>query len=147
MLTGLLLGAGASVDFGMPLVWELTDSLKSWLTPENYLGIEQASRRRGGGYGDEVTKEVLSLLERKEMHFEALLGYFQIRQGRSGSDRKSIQTYASLYSWFSRIVSELIFGHHQAHKSSCRRFDSAPSHILLTGSSLQKTVFRKNREL
>jgi hypothetical protein len=31
---GLFLGAGASVEVGMPLVWELTEELKGWLTPE-----------------------------------------------------------------------------------------------------------------
>jgi hypothetical protein len=33
-LTGLFLGAGASVEVGMPLVPELTAELKGWLTPD-----------------------------------------------------------------------------------------------------------------
>ena len=33
-LTGVLLGAGASYDLGMPLLWELTHEIKSWLTSE-----------------------------------------------------------------------------------------------------------------
>jgi hypothetical protein len=32
-LTGLFLGAGASYEVGMPLVWELTEELFRWLTP------------------------------------------------------------------------------------------------------------------
>jgi hypothetical protein len=33
--TGLFLGAGASFEAGMPLVWDLTAQIKAWLTPEN----------------------------------------------------------------------------------------------------------------
>jgi len=34
LLTGLFLGAGASVEVGMPLVEELTEKLKNELTPD-----------------------------------------------------------------------------------------------------------------
>jgi hypothetical protein len=108
--TGLLLGAGFSKDFGLPLVTEVTNTLKTWLTPEKYWSFENAARTLGDGYSDEIAQEILSVLGRDEMHFEAILGYFQVQQIRSGSDRKAVQDYASLYSWFARVVSEIIFG-------------------------------------
>ncbi len=33
-MKALLLGAGASYELGLPLVWELTAEVKNWLTPE-----------------------------------------------------------------------------------------------------------------
>jgi hypothetical protein len=108
--TGLLLGAGFSKDFGLPLVTEVTNTLKPLLTPQKYWSFENAARARGNGYSDEIAQEILSILGRDEMHFEAILGYFQVQQIRSNSDRKAVQDYASLYSWFARVVSEIIFG-------------------------------------
>jgi hypothetical protein len=32
---GLFLGAGASFELGMPLVWHLTEELRGYLTPDN----------------------------------------------------------------------------------------------------------------
>ena len=38
-LTGLFLGAGASHEAGMPLVWELTAEIKNWLTAEKFASL------------------------------------------------------------------------------------------------------------
>jgi hypothetical protein len=48
-LTGLFLGAGASYEAGLPLVWELTDEFKKWLTPEKLREFNQGWRIQGGG--------------------------------------------------------------------------------------------------
>jgi hypothetical protein len=108
--TGLLLGAGFSKDFGLPLVTEVTETLKTWLTPEKYWSFENAARARGNGYSNEIAQEILSILGREEMHFEAILGHFQVQEIRSRANQKTVQTYASLYAWFARVVSEIIFG-------------------------------------
>jgi hypothetical protein len=108
--TGLLLGAGFSKDFGLPLVTEVTRALKDWLTPAKFWSIENAARARGGGYSDEIAQEILSILERDEMHFEAILGYFQVQQIRSRADQRTAQTYKSIYAWFARLISEIIWG-------------------------------------
>jgi hypothetical protein len=47
-LTGLFLGAGASYEAGLPLVWELTDELKKWLTPAKLREFNQGWRLQGG---------------------------------------------------------------------------------------------------
>jgi len=108
--TGLLLGAGFSKDFGLPLVTDVTQTLKTWLTPEKFWQIENAARARGNGYSDEIAEEILSVLARDEMHFEAILGHFQAQEIRSRGDQKAVQVYASLSSWFARVISEIIWG-------------------------------------
>jgi hypothetical protein len=78
--TGLLLGAGFSKDFGLPLVTEVTQILK---TRGKYWSIENAAKVRADGWPDEIADEVRSVLGRDEMHFEAILGYFQVQTARS----------------------------------------------------------------
>ncbi len=107
MKTGLLLGAGFSKDFGLPLVVEVTKTFRE--TSKKYWSIDNAARIRANGYSDEIAREVRSVLERDEMHFEAILGYFQVQQIRSRADRTSLQVYASLYSRFAELVSEIIW--------------------------------------
>lgn len=107
MKTGLLLGAGFSKDFGLPLVTEVTKTFKE--TSKKYWSMDNAAPIRADGYSDEIAREVRSVLERDEMYFEAILGYFQVQQIRSRADRTSLQLYASLYSRFAELVSEIIW--------------------------------------
>jgi hypothetical protein len=44
LLTGLFLGAGASVEVGMPLVEELTEKLKNEHTPDKLRGLNAGWR-------------------------------------------------------------------------------------------------------
>jgi hypothetical protein len=43
---GLFLGAGASFELGMPLVWGLTAELKAWLTPAKLRELNESWRSR-----------------------------------------------------------------------------------------------------
>jgi hypothetical protein len=74
-LTGLLLGAGASVEAGMPLASELTNEIKSTFKPDTLRELNADARAQGGGFPDEVLKDLLGILQRPEMHYEAVLGY------------------------------------------------------------------------
>ena len=104
-LTGLLLGAGASYDLGMPLVWELTDKLKRWLTPDKLRSLNGHWRSAGPGFGypDEVIEDLRSVLERKDMHYENILGYLQVQSHRSSYE---LQSYSGLY----MFIMELVYG-------------------------------------
>src|SRR5215469_10394783 len=85
-LTGLLLGAGASYEAGMPLVWELTSEIKDWLTPDKLRELNRGWRNRGdGGYSDEVVDDLISVLARDDLHYENILGHLetQFRRQRS----------------------------------------------------------------
>jgi hypothetical protein len=83
--TGLLLGAGFSKDFGLPLVTEVTKTFKE--TSKKYWSIDNAARIRADGYSDEIAREVRSVLERDEMYFEAILSFEQYGKRRNTADR------------------------------------------------------------
>ena len=110
-LTGLLLGAGASFDLGMPLVWELDQELKSWLTPEKLRSLNQQWRSGGPGfdYPDAVIENFASVLEREDMHYEKILGHLQV-QSRRHSD--TLQSYNGLYMFLAGIIYALLQERH-----------------------------------
>ena len=110
-LTGLLLGAGASYDLGMPLVWELTDELKSWLTPDKLHSLNQRWRNAGVefGYPDTSIGNLASVLEREDMHYESLLGHLQVQSRRSPDDA---QAYCGLYMFLAELIYALLQERH-----------------------------------
>ena len=100
-LTGLFLGAGASYEAGLPLVRELTDELKKWLTPEKLREFNKGWRIQGGGHPDEVIEDMIACLERPSMHYEAILGYLETQFRRH---RASALAYHGLYVWLTATV-------------------------------------------
>ena len=110
-LTGLLLGAGASYDLGMPLVWELTHELKSWLTPDKLRTLNQHWRQAGPGfdYPDDVIDDLASVIERDEMHYENILGFLQVQSQRRSDP---LQSYNGLYMFLAEIVYAILQERH-----------------------------------
>jgi hypothetical protein len=110
-LTGLLLGAGASYDLGMPLLWELTHELKSWLTPEKIRTLNRHWRRGGPGfdYPDDVIEAFASVLNREDMHYENILGFLQVQSQRRSDE---VQSYNGLYMFLSDIIYALLQERH-----------------------------------
>ena len=110
-LTGLLLGAGASYDLGMPLLWELTEELKRWLTPEKLRSLNRHWRAGGPGfdYPDAVIENFASVLDREDMHYENILGHLQV-QSRRHSD--TLQSYNGLYMFLAGIIYALLQERH-----------------------------------
>lgn len=108
-LTGLLLGAGASFDLGMPLVWELTEEIKAWLTPERLYSLNRQWQSRGHGYSDAAINTLAEVLEREDMHYEHILGLLEVqyRRGQTNS-----QDYHGLYSFLVEIVYVLLQQRH-----------------------------------
>jgi hypothetical protein len=104
-LMGLLLGAGASVEAGMPLAWDLTGEIKNWLTPDKLRELNRGWRLQGGGYSDPVIDELADLLERPGLHYEAILGHLETQFRRQ---RTALQEYHGLYSWMVELVSILL---------------------------------------
>jgi hypothetical protein len=72
---GLFLGAGASVELGLPLAWELTDELRRWLTPEKLCKFNEDWRKHGQGMNGEVITDFISVLVDPSLHYEQILGY------------------------------------------------------------------------
>lgn len=100
-LTGLFLGAGASVEVGMPLVPELTAELKEWLTPDKLREQNVFWCTLGTGFADTVIEELASVLTNNEMHYESILGYLETQYLRTSSYRHD---YNGLYSWLVEVV-------------------------------------------
>jgi hypothetical protein len=104
--TGLFLGAGASYEAGMPLVAELTDEIKDWLTPDKLRELNAGWLAQGNGIPDAVIKDFISVLVRPDMHYEALLGYMEAQFRRS---REFRQQYHGFYSWLVELVYHLLY--------------------------------------
>ena len=69
-LTGLFLGAGASYEAGMPLVWDLTAEIKDWLTADKLRELNAGWRLQGTGHCDAVIEDLISVLEGPHLHYE-----------------------------------------------------------------------------
>ena len=110
-LTGLLLGAGASYDLGMPLVKDLTQDLKSWLTSEKLRILNRHWRQSGPGfdYPDDVIATFASVLDRKDMHYESILGFLHVQGRRRPCEAHH---YNGLYMFLSDIVYALLQERH-----------------------------------
>lgn len=105
-LTGLFLGAGASYEAGMPLVWELTAELKNWLTAAKMRELNAGWRIQGGGHSDVAVDDFVSMLERPTAHYEAILGHLETQFRRQ---RTLAQEYHGLYSWLVELVYHLLY--------------------------------------
>ena len=110
-LTGLLLGAGASYDLGMPLANELTNELKSWLTPDKLRSLNRYWRRGGSvfDYPDDVIEKLASVLVREDVHYESILGFLQVQSRRFSGE---VQSYHGLYQFLSDIIYTLLKERH-----------------------------------
>jgi hypothetical protein len=108
-LTGLLLGAGASYEAGMPLVWELTAEIKNWLTAEKLRELNADWRTQGRGHSDAVIDDLISVLERPPLHYEAVLGHMETQFRRQ---RDASQEYHGLYSWLVELVYHILYLRH-----------------------------------
>jgi hypothetical protein len=93
----------------MPLVGELTAEFKAYMTPEKFRSLNAGWRLQGGGYPDAVVDDTAAILSRMDMHYEALLGYFETQYTRN---RQYVQDYHSLYARFIEIVYYLLMKRH-----------------------------------
>ena len=100
-LTGLLLGAGASYDTGMPLALELTKELKKWLTPEKLRYLNHEWQRQEGGYSDATIDDLAGILLFNSMNYENIVGYLQVQSERM---RERSDEYHGLLTFLSEII-------------------------------------------
>ena len=115
---GLFLGAGASYEAGMPLVWDLTAELKEWLTPDKLRWLNESWRSQGGGCPDAIIDDFASVLSRPDQHYESLLGYLETQFTRHSP---TSEHYHYLYSWLVEIVYYLLYFRHVKNVDSIQR--------------------------
>ena len=113
-LTGLLLGAGASYDSGMPLASELTRELKNWLTPDKLRWLNDTWREQGAGYSDATIDDFARLLAIDTMSYEHIMGYLEVQSDRV---RERSGEYHGLRSFLSEIVYFLLKERHVLNES------------------------------
>ena len=89
-LTGLFLGAGASYEVGMPLVWELTGELNNLLTPAR---LRTLARGRDRDHSEAI-EEFIRLQSRGDLHYEALLGFLETQARRRNRRQDAYQSHA-----------------------------------------------------
>ena len=121
-LTGLFLGAGASYEAGLPLVWELTKEFEEWLTPDKLREFNRGWRFQGGGYPDEVIEDMIVCLGRPEMHYETILGYLETQWRRH---RAHALAYHGLYVWSVEMVYHMLYLRHVNNEAFLARQLSA----------------------
>lgn len=82
-MQGLFLGAGASYELGMPLVWELTRILKRDHVPETLRKMQHYQSAGSATHWSEESVELLiSLLSDNDLHYEAVIGAIEVEAQR-----------------------------------------------------------------
>jgi hypothetical protein len=116
--TGLLLGAGASFESGMPLVWDLTAEIKAWLTPEKLRELNTGWRAQGTGDPDTVIESLIASILNQTMHYERILGSLEVQFKRASDLR---QAYYGLYGWLVELVYYLLYYRHVQNEAFITR--------------------------
>ncbi len=106
---GLFLGAGASFEAGMPLVWDLTAEIKAWLTPKKLRELNTGWRAQGTGNPDAAIDSLVASLLNQTMHYENILGCLEVQFKRASDLR---QAYHGLYGWLVDLVYHLLYYRH-----------------------------------
>ena len=98
----------------MPLVWDLTTKLKTWLTPEKLRSFNESWRSQGGGYSDAVIDDFVGILSRSDLHYENVLGYLETQFMRRSE-------YHHLYAWLVQMVYFILYYRHINNADYLRR--------------------------
>lgn len=95
-MKALFIGAGATYDCGMPLVWELTAEIRRWLTPEKLIFFNEKWRLQGGGWDQDAVSCLVSLLKNKDLHYENIIGAIEVEYSRERNENKRQSYHAAL---------------------------------------------------
>ena len=105
-LTGLLLGAGASFDIGMPLVKELHRDLKRYMTPERLRSMNLWQKSLGGGVPDQAIEVLIELLGRNDLNYEQIIGNLEVRSHRTTEQEGFSHLRVSMTEWVYLLLVE-----------------------------------------
>jgi len=145
---GLLLGAGASFELGMPLVRHLTAEFKGFFTPTHIRELNLGWKRQGGGFDDRVIEETIDVLTRRDLNYEAILGFLQTQHRRLGQTQHLARQYYDMYQRMVEIVYFLLL-HRQVHNLTYFRRGFPPYEGLLELVNVSEPVwvFSLNHDL
>lgn len=117
-LTGLLLGAGASYDIGMPLAFELTTELTNWLTPAKLRWLNNIWQQQGAGYSQATIEDFAQILTMDNMTYEHMMSYLEVQSERI---RARTQEYHGLRTFLSETIYFLLKERHVLNESFVTR--------------------------
>jgi hypothetical protein len=145
-LTGLFLGAGASYEAGMPLASDLTRQMKNLLNASKLRQLNAKWRLEGGGYPDEVIEDLVAMLDRPAVHYEAALGFMEVQFRRQHGLIQ--QEYHRLYSFLVELVYNLLYDRQVNNSAFFNRHLSRYDGIrALTDANAPLWVFTLNHDV
>nr|WP_256835830.1 hypothetical protein [Pseudomonas oleovorans] len=124
-MQGLFLGAGASYELGMPLVWELTKVLARDHIPAT-LRRMQSNQHAGSTmhWSEDSVEHLISLLSDNELHYEAVIGAIEVEAQRRLGPQES---YERIRLHLVDMVSRYLIDQHNHEKNSpSQRFPIQP---------------------
>ena len=147
-LTGLLFGAGASHEYGMPLASEISDKLHRELPADGLRFHNKRAQTAGRGVPDDILEELLVVIARKDMSYENIIGYLETNYLRNAAAGRPGQHYHGLASILSEVIYKIIY---QKHLQIGPTSDSAISYLaglaILAGRNLPLWIFSLNHDV
>lgn len=102
-MQALFLGAGASFDCGLPLIWELTAEIRRWLTPERLDAYNRGWEEQGASWNSAVITRVNQLVADEDTHYEQILESLA-DDSQNASDAVLQQHYHQAYIFFAQAI-------------------------------------------
>lgn len=147
MPQALFLGAGFSIEFGMPLVFELTRTLREWLTPQKFVELNTGWRSQGTGHSDRTQQIVVDILGQRDLHYEQLIGAVEVAALRY-ENRTEMQELHGVRSWLLEIVYHILQLRHAKSESFIRSAISLHKGLrTLAAGSTPLWIFSLNHDL
>ena len=109
-MTGVLIGAGFSHEYGMPMVQQLTKEILDWLTPDKLRNLNKGWILQGGGYSEDVIGEFAEKLNNPNMHYEQIIGWLQTRSLQERGKRG--EEFHGLYVRMVEIIGVILYYRH-----------------------------------
>lgn len=111
MRRALFLGAGFSSDFGQPLVTELTNEFRTFLTPSKLITLNQGWKKQGGGYSQKTIDKVIEILQHDKLNYENIIGALEV-YGMRHQNRIIQQELHGLRQWVLELIYLLLYYRH-----------------------------------
>lgn len=111
MTTGLLLGAGASCELGMPLVSHLNRELFDMFDPEALRRIAKKVKGSDNAISEKQLDELIAMMGREGQHYESIFGFLEVGDYHDALPNMP-RPYAYLLLIFATVVHEMLIGRH-----------------------------------
>jgi hypothetical protein len=147
-LTGLLLGAGSSQEYGMPVASEISERLRRELPPDGLRFHNKRAQSVGRGVPDSILDEFLAVLSRTDMSYENIIGYLETNYLRNATAGKPGPHYHGLASILNDVIYKIIYQkHHQIARTSTSALSYLDGLGNLAHRNLPLWVFTLNHDV